>query len=666
MAEPAFGVDISAGLAKITNSWRKTRIKAEQLLTEAKHWATLDYHTVNSPDASAEISWRIDRTGLTHGIALWFDTELAEGIGFSNGPGAPETIYGNGFLPFPRPVVVREGECVEVRIRADLIENDYVWTWDTNFTDRRSDSSSRHFSGWRSRRSSCGRNMREAVNRPEHEVVLCIARRDLDAGRRTSLRDLFARVQDWEYLVATASIHGLLPLLHKHLQSNVDLVPVGVRSRIKREAVANATNVLHLAGKQLKLYRLFKDHDIPVAVFKGAALAEFAYGDISLRQAGDIDVLISRADFARARLLLESLGYEMTPQLTAAQLASHLATHCEIQFVRDDWFTIVDLHWALAPKSFVFKMDTDELLSRLQPVTIAGTEIETLATEDLIVYLSMHGAKHLWRALEWMSSLGELIRSAETIDWQTVIDRAAKAHATRMLGLALRLVESVSGGEIVSQVVEMVDKDQSMKRMAEEVLVQSFAVTAAAVSTETNLYNLKIMDRKRDALVSALRAIFVPTMADWSTLNLPPSLHSLYYAYRPLRLSRAYTSALWRRLASQRRCMSVILKPPLKWAGGKRWLVPHSSRSGTIFRSTLRRTVLRRARRRAGPATKTRAAQRHQPAPDQLLPPPAKRTAIESRCATTRSFSTVTASVSIRLIQNGGARAAKPPSCSTI
>jgi hypothetical protein len=81
--------------------------------------------------------------------------------------------------------------------------------------------------------------------------------------------------------------------------------------------------------------------------------------------------------------------------------------------------------------------------------------------------------------------------------------------------------------------------------------LEIFDAPTAAASTETNLYNLKIMDRKRDALVSALRAIFIPTMTDWSTLNLPPSLHSLYYAYRPLRLSRAYTAALWRRLASR-------------------------------------------------------------------------------------------------------------------
>lgn len=395
--------------------------------------------------------------------------------------------------------------------------------------------------------------MRRAVNRPEHDFVLCVARRELDAERQTRLRQLLKQDLDWDYLFTVAGAHGLIPLLNNHLHSlGAYPAPIDLLSRVRRHSLSNAQNVLHLVGKQLKLCRLLKEHEIPTAVIKGSVLAQAAYGDISLRQAGDIDVLISRAHFDRTKVLLESLGYQMTPQLTASQLSSHLATHCEIQFVRDDWFTVVDLHWAPAPKSFVFKMDTEELLARVQPVMIAGTDIETLATEDLIVYLSMHGAKHMWRAIEWISSLGELIGSTDTIDWDTVIDRAEKAHATRMLGLALRLVESVSGRGIVSQVVERVDKEQSMRKFADEVLLQIFATSEAALSTETNLYNLKIMDRKRDALISALRAVFVPTMADWESLNLPPSLHSLYYAYRPLRLARAYTSALWRKLAASR------------------------------------------------------------------------------------------------------------------
>ena len=132
-----FDVDLSAGLAKITNSWRKTRIKSNELLTQATCWTTLDYHTVNTADVSAKLSWRVERAGVAHGLAVWFDAELEDGIGFTNRPGAPELIYGNGFFPFPRPVEVRESERVEVKLRADLVQDDYVWTWDTDFTDQK-------------------------------------------------------------------------------------------------------------------------------------------------------------------------------------------------------------------------------------------------------------------------------------------------------------------------------------------------------------------------------------------------------------------------------------------------------------------------------------------------------------------------------------------------
>jgi hypothetical protein len=262
-------------------------------------------------------------------------------------------------------------------------------------------------------------------------------------------------------------------------------------------------------------------------------------------------VLISRADFDRAKTTLEALGYQMTPPLTPAQLTSHVRSNCEIQFVRDVWFTVVDLHWALAPKNFVFRLETDDVMSRLQRVAVAGHEIETLATEDLILYLSMHGAKHLWRALEWITSLAELIRNADLICWDTVVERAAQARATRMFGLALRLVERVSAVEIASDILKAVDKDGLLKQMADEVVAQIFDNARAALSTETNLYNLKIMDHKRDALSSALRAVFVPTFTDWHSLSLPASLHSLYYAYRPLRLSKVYTTSLWRKLGSR-------------------------------------------------------------------------------------------------------------------
>jgi len=383
----------------------------------------------------------------------------------------------------------------------------------------------------------------------ENNLLLCIARREADLDQ---LRSLASAQLDWDYLIAIAYAHGLLPLLHKHAAAVSNLVPAHVLSRLKRESVSNSQNVLHLIGKQLRVYKLFKETPIPVALFKGPLLAQMAYGEISLRQAGDIDVLINRRDFPQARLLLESLGYEMTPKLTPAQLSSHLANHCEIQFMRDEWFTVVDLHWDLAPRSFVFKVTAEEIMSRLQPVSLAGTTVETFGPEDLVLYEAMHGAKHLWRRLEWISSLAESLRATPEINWGTIVERAEKAHATRILALGLRLVAEFSDVKIPDHVLASIDRDQAMQRMSAQIRSQLFTTFGAAESTETNLYNLRIMDRKRDALVSALRSIFVPTLPDWQSLTLPASLHSLYYAYRPLRLSRVYSTSLWRKLTHAR------------------------------------------------------------------------------------------------------------------
>ena len=378
----------------------------------------------------------------------------------------------------------------------------------------------------------------------ENELLLSVARREV--------LELHVPPQlDWDYILATARANGLLPLLQKHLSNGAiglvpDLVSSHVLSALKREAVANSQSMLHLVSKQSRVYKLFQERGIPVALFKGALLAQMAYGEMSLRQAGDIDMLINVRDFTPARALLESLGYEMTPRLTSAQLTSHLSNNCEIQFMRDDWFTVIDLHWDLAPRSFVFELKADEVMSRLQSVSLAGATVQTFGAEDLLLYQAMHGAKHLWRRLEWISSLAESIRATPDVDWDTLINRATNAHATRMLALGLRLVEQFS--DVPVPIVASIDKDASMQRMAAGIRATIFDSFGYADSTETNLYNLRIMDRKRDALISALRSIFVPTLPDWQALALPSSLHPLYYAYRPLRLSKVYGASLWRKL----------------------------------------------------------------------------------------------------------------------
>ncbi len=129
-----FDLDLSAGTRLITNTWRKSYLKPEQLLVDPVRWTTIDYYKVRSADVRADISWRAARNGTAHGVAVWFDSELADDISFSNHPAAPRMIYGVGLFPFSQPVTITEGERIELRLAADLVQDGYVWRWDTEFS----------------------------------------------------------------------------------------------------------------------------------------------------------------------------------------------------------------------------------------------------------------------------------------------------------------------------------------------------------------------------------------------------------------------------------------------------------------------------------------------------------------------------------------------------
>ena len=82
------------------------------------------------------MTWTIARPGQVHGLCLWFETTLTEGVGFSSAPGRAELIYGQGFFPLASPQTVEPGDVVSVQLAANLIGNDYVWRWSTQVRSR--------------------------------------------------------------------------------------------------------------------------------------------------------------------------------------------------------------------------------------------------------------------------------------------------------------------------------------------------------------------------------------------------------------------------------------------------------------------------------------------------------------------------------------------------
>jgi protein arginine N-methyltransferase 1 len=125
------GFNLEAARQRRINTFGRHDLKAGQLLSVSVPWATLDYRTVDTASVDGTAEFEVLRPGLADGLALWFDSELIDGINLSNAPGKPKLIYGQLFFPMQEPLPVVRKQLITVDVRADLIADDYVWQWTT-------------------------------------------------------------------------------------------------------------------------------------------------------------------------------------------------------------------------------------------------------------------------------------------------------------------------------------------------------------------------------------------------------------------------------------------------------------------------------------------------------------------------------------------------------
>jgi protein arginine N-methyltransferase 1 len=125
-------LDLSQGLPLVLNTVQRLHIKPEQVLSESRPWHFLDYVAGAKASAGNRIELPITKTAVGHGLGIWFQTQLTADIGFSTQPSVGETVYSHLFLPWLKPVLLKEGEMCSVDLRAHLVGNDYIWQWETD------------------------------------------------------------------------------------------------------------------------------------------------------------------------------------------------------------------------------------------------------------------------------------------------------------------------------------------------------------------------------------------------------------------------------------------------------------------------------------------------------------------------------------------------------
>lgn len=130
-ASPLDGITLGAVRSTLAQSLiRAWESAPSDLLGPGVGWGTIDYGTVTDGSADVTVRCMATRTGLCEGLMIWFDAELADGVGFSTAPGTALHSYGPAWLGVATPFAIAAGDMLDVRLRATLAGDDYVWTWE--------------------------------------------------------------------------------------------------------------------------------------------------------------------------------------------------------------------------------------------------------------------------------------------------------------------------------------------------------------------------------------------------------------------------------------------------------------------------------------------------------------------------------------------------------
>jgi hypothetical protein len=373
--------------------------------------------------------------------------------------------------------------------------------------------------------------------RPEQELLLCAISPDRTPEIDERVRLLAAKPLDWDYLFVFARRHGVLQLLYFQLQqSAADLIPPDQLLRLQKYFQENSARNVLLTAELVRLIRLLKSAGIEAVPYKGPVLAQFAYGNIALRRFVDLDVLVRREHINPAIDRLLADGYEFSKPLTTSQRNLLSKTQHNLQLRRDNRKLILELHWKVASDLFARSVQADDLWTNLSEVKLNQESVKTLAADDLVFSLCVHGSRHLWERLLWICDIGWMVARHE-LQWSKLLDRARRTQSERMFLLGLYLAAKLIGVRFAEVVNREFENDAVLETLAGGVFKGLFETTEHLPASRRQIfrYNWKIR-KEWTSRARYLRHALNPTDRDLDTMALPGALSVGYYITRPFRM----------------------------------------------------------------------------------------------------------------------------------
>ena len=367
---------------------------------------------------------------------------------------------------------------------------------------------------------------------PEFELLLNSCARRFKVGE-----GLLARPYQWKQLINLAQQHGLIPQLYSFLARYREQVPSQDFAVLRSKYEENVRKALWFGAELVRILGHLEEHGIKAMPYKGPALAQMLYGDVTRRQFGDLDILVFPKDVMAAKDALLALGYMLDIRLKAREERAYLSTGYEFPFAGADGPHLVELQWRILPRFYSVDFDIADLFKRAEQVSLGGRLFSTLGLDDLLLVLCVHAAKHVWVQLSWLREIAELAESPR-IDWDFVWEGASTLGIQRIVALNFLLAQDLLGLALPDPIQGWLEKDCVCQILKADLL--RIITGGLHYDTESLAYfrlMIRLRERGSDKARFLWRLICTPGIGEWSAVPLPARLSALYYIVRLGRLA---------------------------------------------------------------------------------------------------------------------------------
>lgn len=354
---------------------------------------------------------------------------------------------------------------------------------------------------------------------------------------------------DWARVLELADHHGLTLLLNRYLGRDAPVfVPDPVLDRLRARARLRTRDNLRLTAELVELSAAMEAAGIETIAYKGPVLSTRVFGDPSLRDYDDLDLLVRPRDVEAASRLLERRGlkpwFEVRGDREQRLPDSQYARH----FGDVENRLAVDLHWGFSQPYLSFAIDEARIWETSETVPVGGRLIRTIPGPLLLLILCIHGSKHEpfpWNRLKWIVDVAALMTGVDRAEWPAVLDHARELRLERPLLFGLLVANRLLGAQLAPAVRDRMAHAPVLDRLALDAIGSLTSGEDDAGAARTRLdYDLRLLDRRRDRARYVLHRLFVPNPKDWASFELPRGMAAAYYLLRPVRLVRAGLSRL--------------------------------------------------------------------------------------------------------------------------